>query len=122
MKKFMSFLLSARLVLSLAACESNSGAGNNDSESSADSTASSEAESSATSQRGTRSRNPIPLHLSFKLQPISERLAAVYAAGRSFCFSEILAQEFSTNTLTNRAKKRMLIYRVISNLERSACR
>lgn len=43
-------------------------------------------------------------------------------AGRSFCFSEILAQEFSRNTLTNRAKKRMLIYRVISNLERSACR
>lgn len=43
-------------------------------------------------------------------------------AGRSFRFSEILAQEFSTNTLTNRAKKRMLIYRVISNLERSACR
>ena len=43
-------------------------------------------------------------------------------SGRSFCFSEILAQEFSTNTLTNRAKKRMLIYRVISNLERSACR
>lgn len=76
MKKFMSFLLFARLVLSLAACESNggagsndseSGAGSNDSESSAGSTASSEAESSATSQRGTRSRNPIPLHLSFKL-------------------------------------------------------
>lgn len=43
-------------------------------------------------------------------------------ARRSFCFSEILVQEFSTNTLTNRAKKRMLIYRVISNLERSACR
>lgn len=43
-------------------------------------------------------------------------------AGRSFCFSEIWVQEFSTNTLTNRAKKRMLIYRVISNLERSACR
>ena len=34
MKKFMSFLLSARLVLSLAACESNGGARNNDSESS----------------------------------------------------------------------------------------
>lgn len=67
MKKFMSFLLSARLVLSLAACESNVGAGNNDSESSAGSTASSEAEFSATSQRGVRSRNPIPLHLSFKL-------------------------------------------------------
>lgn len=67
MKKFMSFLLSARLVLSLAACESNGGAGNNDFESSAGSTASSEAESSAISQRGTRSRNPIPLHLSFKL-------------------------------------------------------
>jgi hypothetical protein len=67
MKKFMSFLLSARLVLSLAACESNSGAGSNDSESSAGSTASSETEFSATSQRGTRSRNPIPLHLSFKL-------------------------------------------------------
>ena len=62
MKKFMSFLLSALLVLSLAACESNGA-----SESSAGSTASSEAESSATSQRGTRSRNPIPLHLSFKL-------------------------------------------------------
>lgn len=123
MKKFMSFLLSALLVLSLAACESNGGAGSNDSESSVSSTASSEAESSATSQRGTRSRNPIPLHLSFKLQPISERLAAVYAACRAFfLFSEILAQEFSTNTLTNRAKKRMLIYRVISNLERSACR
>lgn len=67
MKEFMSFLLSARLVLSLAACESNGGAGSNDSESSAGSTASSEAESSAASQRGTRSRNPIPLHLSFKL-------------------------------------------------------
>lgn len=67
MKEFMSFLLSARLVLSLAACESNGGAGSNDSESSAGSTASSEAESSATSQRGTRSRNPIPLHLIFKL-------------------------------------------------------
>ncbi|MGN0439797.1 MAG: hypothetical protein ACI4HH_03380 [Hominenteromicrobium mulieris] len=48
MKKFMSFLLSALLVLSLAACESNGGAGSNDSESSAGSTASSEAESSAT--------------------------------------------------------------------------
>ena len=58
MKKFMSFLLSARLVLSLAACGSNGGAR---------STASSEAESFATSQRGVRSRNPIPLHLSFKL-------------------------------------------------------
>lgn len=67
MKKFMSFLLSARLVLSLAACESNGGARSTASESSAGSTASSEAESSATSQRGTRSRNPIPLHLSFKL-------------------------------------------------------
>ena len=67
MKKFMFFLLSARLVLSLAACESNGGARNNDFESSVSSTASSEAESSATSQRGTRSRNPIPLHLSFKL-------------------------------------------------------
>ena len=67
MKKFMSFLLSALLVLSLAACESNGGARNNDSESSVSSTASSEAESSATSQRGTRLRNPIPLHLSFKL-------------------------------------------------------
>ncbi len=67
MKKFMSFLLSARLVLSLAACENNGGAGNNDSESNVSSTASSEAESSAASQRGTRSRNPIPLHLSFKL-------------------------------------------------------
>lgn len=49
MKKFMSFLLSARLVLSLAACESNGGAGNNDFESSVSSTASSEAESFATS-------------------------------------------------------------------------
>lgn len=39
MKKFMSFLLSALLVLSLAACESNGGARNNDSESSAGSTA-----------------------------------------------------------------------------------
>lgn len=67
MKKFMSFLLSALLVLSLAACESNGGVGSNDSESSAGSTASSEAESSAASQRGTRSRNPIPLYLSFKL-------------------------------------------------------
>ena len=67
MKEFMSFLLSALLVLSLAACESNGGAGSNDSESSAGSTAFSEAESSATSQRGTRSRNPIPLHLNFKL-------------------------------------------------------
>lgn len=67
MKKFMSFLLSARLVLSLAACESNGGAQSTASESNVSSTASSEAESSATSQRGTRSRNPIPLHLSFKL-------------------------------------------------------
>lgn len=66
MKKFMSFLLSALLVLSLAVCESNGGAGSNDSESSVSSTAFSEAESSATSQRGTRSRNPISLHLSFK--------------------------------------------------------
>lgn len=48
MKKFMSFLLSALLVLSLAACKSNGGARSNDSESSAGSTASSEAESSAT--------------------------------------------------------------------------
>lgn len=47
MKKFMSFLLSALLVLSLAACESNGGARSNDSESSTGSTASSEAESSA---------------------------------------------------------------------------
>lgn len=67
MKKSMSFLLSALLVLSLAACGSNGGARNKDSESSVSSTASSEAESSATSQRGTRSRNPIPLYLSFKL-------------------------------------------------------
>lgn len=67
MKKFMSFLLSARLVLSFAACESNGGARSNDSDSSVSSTASSETESSAASQRGTRSRNPIPLHLSFKL-------------------------------------------------------
>lgn len=49
MKKFMSFLLFALLVLSLAACESNGGARNKDSESSVSSTASSEAESSATS-------------------------------------------------------------------------
>lgn len=67
MKKFMFFLLSALLVLSLAACESNGDARSTASESSAGSTATSEAESSATSQRGTRSRNPIPLHLSFKL-------------------------------------------------------
>lgn len=67
MKKFMSFLLSALLVLSLTACESNGGAQSTASESSAGSTASSETESSVTSQRGTRSRNPIPLHLSFKL-------------------------------------------------------
>lgn len=67
MKKFMSFLLFALLVLSLAACESNGGARSNDFKSSAGSTASSEAESFATSQRGVRSRNPIPLHLSFKL-------------------------------------------------------
>lgn len=67
MKKFMPFLLPALLVLSLAACESNGGARNKDSEISVSSTASSEAESSATSQRGTRSRNPIPLRLSFKL-------------------------------------------------------
>lgn len=44
MKEFASFLLFALLVLSLAACESNVGARNNDSESSAGSTASSEAE------------------------------------------------------------------------------
>ena len=49
MKKFMSFLLSALLVLSLAACESNGGARSNDSESNVSSTASSEAEASATS-------------------------------------------------------------------------
>ena len=67
MKEFMSFLLSALLVLSLAACESNGGAGSNDSESSVSSTASSEAESSAPSQRGTRSRNPIPFLLSIYL-------------------------------------------------------
>ena len=47
MKKFMSFLLSALLVLSLAACESNGDARSNASESSAGSTASPEAESSA---------------------------------------------------------------------------
>lgn len=47
MKKFMSFLLSALLVLSLAACESNGGSQSTASESSAGSTASSEAESSA---------------------------------------------------------------------------
>ena len=49
MKKFMSFLLSALLVLSLPASESNGGARRNDSESNVSSTASSEAESSATS-------------------------------------------------------------------------
>lgn len=47
MKEFASFLLSALLVLSLAACESNGGARSNDSESSVSSTASPEAESSA---------------------------------------------------------------------------
>ena len=47
MKKFMSFLLSALLVLSLAACESNGDARSNASERSAGSTASPEAESSA---------------------------------------------------------------------------
>lgn len=47
MKKFVSFLLSALLVLSLAACGSNGGARSTASESSAGSTASSEAESSA---------------------------------------------------------------------------
>ena len=47
MKKFMSFLLSALLVLSLAACRSNGGARSTASESSAGSTTSSEAESSA---------------------------------------------------------------------------
>lgn len=67
MKEFMSFLLSALLVLSLAACKSNGGARSNDSEGSTGSTASSETESSATSQRGKGLRNPIPLHLSFKL-------------------------------------------------------
>lgn len=41
MKKFASFLLSARLVLSLAACGSNGGARSTASESSAGSTASS---------------------------------------------------------------------------------
>ena len=41
----------------------------------------------------------------------------------------VIAEETAISTLdvykrqlTNRAKKRMLIYRVISNLERSACR
>lgn len=43
MKEFMSFLLSALLVLSLAACESNGGAQSIASESSVSSTASSEA-------------------------------------------------------------------------------
>ena len=47
MKKFIPFLLSALLVLSLAACESNGDARSTASESSAGSTASSEAESSA---------------------------------------------------------------------------
>ena len=47
MKKFTSFLLSALLVLSLAACGSNGSAQSTASESSTDSTASSEAESSA---------------------------------------------------------------------------
>ena len=47
MKKFTSFLLSALLVLSLAACGSNGDARSTASESSAGSTASSEAESSA---------------------------------------------------------------------------
>lgn len=47
MKKFMSFLLSALLVLSLAACGSNGGTRSTASESSAGSTTSSEAESSA---------------------------------------------------------------------------
>lgn len=47
MKEFASFLLSALLVLSLAACGSNGDARSNASESSAGSTASSEAESSA---------------------------------------------------------------------------
>lgn len=47
MKKFMSFLLSALLVLSLAACGSNDGTRSTASESSAGSTASSETESSA---------------------------------------------------------------------------
>lgn len=47
MKKFISFLLSALLVLSLAACGSNGGSRSTASESSAGSTASSEAESSA---------------------------------------------------------------------------
>lgn len=47
MKKFMSFLLSALLVLSLAACGSNDGTRSTASESSAGSTASSETKSSA---------------------------------------------------------------------------
>lgn len=60
MKKFMSFLLSALLVLSLAACESNGGARSNDSESSAGSTASSEAESSAAAtEEATATPEPI---------------------------------------------------------------
>lgn len=67
MKKFMSFLLSALLVLSLAACESNGGAQSTASESSAGSTASSE-------QSPLRPHNVerdheirYQLHLSFKL-------------------------------------------------------
>ena len=60
MKKFMSFLLSALLVLSLAACESNGGARNNDSESSVSSTASSETESSAAAtEEATATPEPI---------------------------------------------------------------
>lgn len=49
MKKFMSFLLSALLVLSLTACGSNDGTRSTASESSVSRTASSEAESFAAS-------------------------------------------------------------------------
>lgn len=60
MKKFMSFLLSALLVLSLAACGSNGGARNNDFESSVSSTASSEAEpSAAATEEVTATPEPI---------------------------------------------------------------
>lgn len=60
MKKFMSFLLSALLVLSLAACGSNDGTRSTASESSAGSTASSEAESSAAAtEEATATPEPI---------------------------------------------------------------
>lgn len=60
MKKFMSFLLSALLVLSLAACGSNDGTRSTASESSAGSTASSETESSAAAtEEATATPEPI---------------------------------------------------------------